>query len=286
MIPRTIKSTTKSNEQMPMRSSIVAVVFLFAIACPGILVQSFQPTHTSLPIKPSFVHVDTRLQYSSAGAMDLPLSSSDSSTAAAKNERMRQLVQKTNNNGSIVTQHQKEKASSTTTTMPERSPPAEAPHVIEVSTLKEYKQVVVDDAHAANDQVTAVRFYAPWCRSCRAVEGRFYRLGRRDTSVQVSAGGDTHDTHTATATSKFPNVKFVQVAVGPDNASLHQGLGVTALPYAHIYHQSFGLVEELRMNQKRFGDFEQILQSYNTGFCALPESVDPETGVYEAPYGR
>jgi thiol-disulfide isomerase/thioredoxin len=221
--------------------------------------------------------------------MDLPLSTSDpSSTAAAKNERMRQLVQNSNNNGSIVTQHQKEKTSSSTTsrTSGGMQSPSEAPHVVEVSTLKEFKQVVVDDAHAANDQVTAVRFYAPWCRSCRAVEGRFYRLGRTDTSVQVSAS-ETH-THPATATSKckFPNVKFVQVSVSPENTSLHQGLGVTALPYAHIYHQSFGLVEELRMNQTRFGDYEQILQSYNTGSCALPESVDPETGVYEAPYGR
>ncbi len=32
-----------------------------------------------------------------------------------------------------------------------------------------------------------------------------------------------------------------------------------------IYHAQVGLVEELRMNQKRFGDSEQILQSYNDG---------------------
>ena len=219
--------------------------------------------------------------------MDFP--SDASTTAAAKNERMRQLVQNSNNHGSTLQQQQKDKkASSTKASAATKSgglqaPPEAAPHVMEVSTLAEFKQVVVDDAHASNDQVTAVRFYAPWCRSCRAVEGRFYRLGRSD-SVQVSASA-SRDAHTATG-SKFGNVKFVQVAVSPENAALHQGLGVTALPYAHIYHQAIGLVEELRMNQKRFGDFEQILQSYNSGYCALPDSVDPDTGVYEAPYFR
>lgn len=89
----------------------------------------------------------------------------------------------------------------------------------------------------------------------------FFRLGR--TSVEDSGG----DTSTATSTSKFPHGKFVQVAVGPENTALHQGSGLTALPYAHdvIYHAQVGLVEELRMNQKRFGDSEQILQSYNDG---------------------
>jgi thiol-disulfide isomerase/thioredoxin len=276
MIPRTIKSTTMSNQQkMPMRSIVAVAVVLFAISCPAVLVQSFQPTSMtqSSRSKPSFVNVDTSRQYSSAGAMDLPKSSSDPS--AADFQRMRQLVQNKNINNSYNGSKQQQKKASTTTSVPS---PTEAPHVIQVSTLEEYKKVVVDDAQANTDQVTAVRFYAPWCRSCRAVEGRFYRLGRPD--VQVSA----RDTHTAT--SKLPNVKFVQVQVGPENAALHQGLGVTALPYAHIYHAQVGLVEELRMNNKRFGDFEQILQSYNDGSCALPETVDPVSGVYCAPYER
>jgi thiol:disulfide interchange protein len=173
------------------------------------------------------------------------------------------LVQ--NTNGS---KQQPKRASSTASSTTTVQSPKSAPHVMQVSTLQEFKKVVVDDA---TDQVTAVRFYAPWCRSCHAIQGAFYRLGR------VPDGEST---------SKLPNVKFVQVAVGPENAALHQGLGVPSLPYAHIYHQSAGLVEELRMNKKLFGDFEQILQSYNDGACALPETVDPVSGVYEAPYER
>jgi hypothetical protein len=74
--------------------------------------------------------------------------------------------------------------------------------------------------------------------------------------------------------------------VGPENAALHQGLGIRALLYAHIYHAQIGLVQELLVNQKRFRDFEQILQSYDYGTCVLPSSVDPVMGVYEAPYER
>jgi hypothetical protein len=88
------------------------------------------------------------------------------------------------------------------------------------------------------------------------------------------------NSHMSISLSKSPWVR--------KNAALHQGLGLTALPYAHdiIHHAQVGLVEELRMNQKRFGDFEQILQSYNDGACVLPASQDPVTGVYVAPYER
>jgi thiol-disulfide isomerase/thioredoxin len=252
---------------MHVRAFIVVVVVLAACSSVLVPVQSFQPSlppmsrsrqvfqqeHTSSSSSSSF---HTSRYYSSA-AMDLPLSSSQDAPSAASaanfEERMRQLVQNTN-------KQSQRKASL-------QSPP-EAPHVIQVSTLEEYKQVVVGDATTtatAPDQITAVRFYAPWCRACHAIQAPFYRLGR--------TGGN------------YQNVKFVQVAVGPENAALHQGLGVPSLPYGHIYHATGGLVEELRLNKKRFGDFEKILQSYNNGECVLPE-VDPVSGVYEAPYER
>jgi thiol-disulfide isomerase/thioredoxin len=265
---------------MPMRVCAFIVVVLTACSSVLVPVQSFQPSlppmsrlrqifnqeHISSSSSSSF-HMPRRYYFSAA--MDRPLSSSDAppvASAANFEEHMRQLVQNTN-------KQSQRKASS----LQLQSPP-EAPHVIQVSTLQEYKHVVVGDATttaAAPDQITVVRFYAIWCRACHAIQAPFYRLGR------------TGDTTTTTPTaSKYQNVKFVQVAVGPENAALHQYLGVPSLPYGHIYHATGGLIEELRLNRKRFGDFEKILQSYNNGECLLALEVDPVSGVYEAPYER
>lgn len=165
--------------------------------------------------------------------------------SAGFEERMRELVQP---------------AQPPTTKNKSVAPSAPA-YVQAVTNLQEYKTIIADE----QTSVTAVRFYAPWCRSCRAIEAPFYRLGRDDKMAQV---------------------KFAQVPVTKDNISLHQGLGVTSLPYSHIYHPTAGLVEELKIGKQRFGDFDRILQSYNDGECALATNVDADSGVYEAPYMR
>jgi len=162
-------------------------------------------------------------------------------------ERMRKLVIETSNDQKKPSQ--------------EDSPHAVrgAPHVTQVTNLQDYKTVVADEM----DKIVVVRFYASFCRACHAIQGQFYRAGRT-----------------------YPDVKFVQVPVTADNAALHQGLGVATLPYGHIYHPTAGLVEELRINKRRWSDFDKILQSYNDGECALSMDLDPDTGIYEAPYQR
>lgn len=109
---------------------------------------------------------------------------------------------------------------------------------LEVSTIHEYKDVVVDE----KDKIVAVRFYAKWCKSCKAIEGPFRRLMR-----------------------EYPNVKFVETPVTKENAFLHEGLGVPSFPYGHIYHPDVGLVEELKINKHEFQDFTRILNYYVDG---------------------
>ena len=145
-----------------------------------------------------------------------------------------------------------------------------AHRVLQVTTLEEFKSAIVPTtATTQPHQLTVVRFYAPWCRACRAVEAAFYRMA-----------SSSHDAPAAA------QVQFVQVPVQQDNAQLHASLGVTKLPYAHIYHATAGLVEELKMGKRRFADFQRIVQSYQQASCELPVDVDPESGVYEAPYDR
>lgn len=120
--------------------------------------------------------------------------------------------------------------------------------VHEVLSIQDYKRVVVDEKKS----IVVVRFYAAWCRACKAISFRFRH--------QLPA--------------KFPDVKFVEVPLTKDNAFLHQGLGVPSLPYAHIYHPEAGLVEERKINQRVFSDFVEVLQTYRQGYCEIVENKD------------
>ncbi len=116
--------------------------------------------------------------------------------------------------------------------------------IMTVNNLLDYKRHVVDET----DRLVCVRFYAPWCRACKAVAPLFARLA-----------------------TQFPTVKFVEVPLTKDNAFMLQGLGVPSLPYGHIYHPEAGLVEERKMNKKVFGKLAYILSTYVHGECALED---------------
>jgi thiol-disulfide isomerase/thioredoxin len=134
-------------------------------------------------------------------------------------------------------------------TTPTRTLP---PNVCTVDNLQEYKRVVGEET----SKVVAVRFYAPWCKACKTVQPLFYHMA-----------------------NKFPNVVFVDVPVTDQNANLHQGLGVTSLPFGHIYHPTGGLVEEVRMIRKNVPHFARKLQSYVRGSCEL-QGVGEVTSPY------
>lgn len=114
----------------------------------------------------------------------------------------------------------------------------------QVKTLQEYKKVVGDE----REMLVVVRFYAPWCKACKAIAPSFYRLA-----------------------TIYEKVLFVDVPVTQDNANLHQGLEVPSLPYAHIYHPEGGLVEERKLSRKYFGKFARVLKSYVDGQCEVED---------------
>ena len=87
-------------------------------------------------------------------------------------------------------------------------------------------------------------------QSCRAIRPSFHRLA-----------------------SLYPHVTFLDVPVTGKNANLHQGLGVPSLPYGHVYHPGAGLVEELKISKRRFGDLARLVRWYDRGSCGLDEHV-------------
>lgn len=119
-------------------------------------------------------------------------------------------------------------------------------NVAKVETLKEYQGVF-----QGSDKLVVVRFYAPWCRACKAIQPIFYKLA-----------------------SQFRNVQFVDVPCTDKNANLHAGLGVPSLPYCHVYHPICGLVEESKLQRKQIPQLARKLQAYVQGRCDLKQVGD------------
>ena len=179
----------------------------------------------------------SKQQASAAAFVATPSSSSNTSNVSSSFEgRMRGLVfgRENNNNNNKKTAIQL---------------PA---NVCTVETLEEYRAVVGEE----DTKLVCVRFYAPWCKACKAVAPLFYHMA-----------------------NKFPNVVFVDVPVTDKNTNLHQGLGVPSLPFGHMYHPRSGLVEELRMTRKCIPSFATKLQSYVTGSCEL-KGIGETTSPY------
>jgi thiol-disulfide isomerase/thioredoxin len=119
----------------------------------------------------------------------------------------------------------------------------------QVLSMEEYKEIVVD----CRDKITVVRFYAPWCRACKAIEPQFKKLSK-------------------SLDERF--VQFVEVPLTQSNAFLHQGLGIPSLPYGHIYHPAVGLTEERKISKEYFDTFRQIVDTYVKGYCDVTYEDD------------
>lgn len=133
-----------------------------------------------------------------------------------------------------------------------RTNPSKRTSIRDVESLVDFKRCVVD----SDTKLTVVRFYAPWCRACKANQPLFRKL--------------------AAAYETNANVQFVQVPLNQNTAALQQGLGIPSLPYGHIYHADAGLVEERKISKQSFAIFEQVLHTYAQGFCdATYDENDP-----------
>ena len=119
------------------------------------------------------------------------------------------------------------------------------PPVQNVDTLEDYKNIVVDE----QDAIVVVRFFAPWCKSCKAAHPLFKKMASEHSSSPV---------------------KFVEVPLTKDTAYIHEGLGVPSVPFGHIYHPEVGLVEEKKINKKVFKEFREALDCYVMGSCDIP----------------
>ncbi|KAL7448173.1 hypothetical protein ACHAWC_000416, partial [Mediolabrus comicus] len=107
--------------------------------------------------------------------------------------------------------------------------------IAHITDITDYKTRVVDESH----NITVVRFYSHYCKSCRASEPHFFKLAKDYQQY---------------------NVNFVEVPLTPQTKVLHDALGVPSLPWTHIYHPDAGLVEERKVSKKFIEEVRQCLR--------------------------
>eukprot|EP00531_Pseudo-nitzschia_arenysensis_P012691 CAMPEP_0116136226 /NCGR_PEP_ID=MMETSP0329-20121206/11609_1 /TAXON_ID=697910 /ORGANISM="Pseudo-nitzschia arenysensis, Strain B593" /LENGTH=383 /DNA_ID=CAMNT_0003631075 /DNA_START=280 /DNA_END=1431 /DNA_ORIENTATION=- len=143
--------------------------------------------------------------------------------------------------------------------------------ILQIEDIQQYKEEVVD---STDSSLVVVRFYASWCKACKAIESNYHRLSQ-----------------------EFPSsVKFVEVPLTKENAYLHKGLGVPSLPFAHVYYNndhidnngtgealsSCRLVDELKINKNKFPEFKRILRSYVDQECDVHYRSKTNNGMEES----
>jgi len=136
------------------------------------------------------------------------------------------------------------------------------PNVTTIDNILDYKSIVVDEEKS----IVVVRFFASWCRSCKASEPSFRNMVSRFSSSAEQGIDDGH--------GEQHGVKFVMVQLTKDTAYLQEGLGVPSIPYVHVYHPEGGLVEESKFSKGYYADFTRVLESYIAGSCDVPPEED------------
>mmetsp|Transcript_11709 Transcript_11709/g.21903 ORF Transcript_11709/g.21903 Transcript_11709/m.21903 type:complete len:273 (+) Transcript_11709:428-1246(+) len=108
-------------------------------------------------------------------------------------------------------------------------------------TLQEYQEKMKE----YKDCLVVIRFYSHWCKSCKAVEPKYYRLARIN-----------------------PQVEFIDIAITKENQEeFTKEFNIKSVPFGHIVHPQGGLVEKLPMGKMYWEQFEDTLYTYVNGYC-------------------
>jgi len=94
-------------------------------------------------------------------------------------------------------------------------------------------------AHGTEEyNLVVVRFYATWCKSCKAMQPLFRRLMQ-----------------------EHPNILFLEVPVSHARSFVTSELDVKTFPFGHVYGPGGGLVESRSIEKKNFSDFVSAIET-------------------------
>jgi len=136
-------------------------------------------------------------------------------------------------------------------------------NLVTVSSLVDFQTQLKENEN--NDElVTVVKFSAPWCRACKGITPSFYRFAH---------SCDTEE-------NNVKKIKFIECQAESSNSEVHKALGVSVLPFAHVY-KGGKLVEERVMSRKFYSTFESVVKAYMDGSCPLDEGDDFSSPYHE-----
>eukprot|EP00525_Craspedostauros_australis_P013157 CAMPEP_0198110190 /NCGR_PEP_ID=MMETSP1442-20131203/2204_1 /TAXON_ID= /ORGANISM="Craspedostauros australis, Strain CCMP3328" /LENGTH=213 /DNA_ID=CAMNT_0043766141 /DNA_START=519 /DNA_END=1160 /DNA_ORIENTATION=+ len=98
------------------------------------------------------------------------------------------------------------------------------PSITSLHSLDELKYFLEDD-----DRLTVVKFYAPWCKSCKKLDIHFNNLASKIGDGVVARQMVKGD------------VRFAQIAFGDATRELMENLKIAGLPTMQLYHRDHKL---------------------------------------------
>ena len=100
---------------------------------------------------------------------------------------------------------------------------------------------------AANEQLLVVKFFAPWCRSCKSIQAKFSKLAR------------------STPQHSFAEVNWVA------SRSLCKKLGIKILPYMEIVAGKKGKIDSFTCGPSKISMLVGKLEDTATAYCGMDD---------------
>mmetsp|Transcript_22014 Transcript_22014/g.47860 ORF Transcript_22014/g.47860 Transcript_22014/m.47860 type:complete len:257 (-) Transcript_22014:158-928(-) len=118
------------------------------------------------------------------------------------------------------------------------------------------------------NSLVVVRFYAEVCPSCRATRPLF-RKWSRDVQDNDNQPNAIVDASIWSSQQETLPIKILEMPLNQKTSTfLKDEIHVDRLPYCHLYHPKFGLVEEqLVMNKMEFKEFVNAVDCWSIGGC-------------------
>mmetsp|Transcript_23181 Transcript_23181/g.39616 ORF Transcript_23181/g.39616 Transcript_23181/m.39616 type:complete len:256 (+) Transcript_23181:108-875(+) len=118
------------------------------------------------------------------------------------------------------------------------------------------------------DSLVVVRFYSEVCPSCKATRPLFTKWSR-DLESNANPSNSIGNGGILGSEEEPLPIKIVEMPLNRANSSfLKNQLRVNQLPYCHLYHPKFGMVEEqVVLNKDAFKEFVNVVDCWSKGGC-------------------
>lgn len=139
--------------------------------------------------------------------------------------------------------------------------------ITSLRTIEEYKQHVLD---ASSNQLSIVRFSAPWCRVCRSTNVSWERLASRINKMAATP------TPNYDGTVEGEQIKFFSVHIdqNEETIALKDSLQITQVPQGIVHQPKHGAFEEhIPLKREHVGLLKKRLEKYVEGGGRMEGSV-------------